>query len=513
MRAAHRSSCRRPSRAGNGRRIAVLGDMLELGDKGAAMHAELAGDAVANHMDLVFAAGPVMRHLFEALPGHLQGAWRDRASDLAAVVVAAVQGGDMVIVKGSNASRMSAIVDALKENATAENSAQSVKDREMLTWLSDFSSIFWPLNLFRYITFRTGGATATALFFVFFFGPSIIAALRLKQGKGQPIRDDGPPSHLLTKSGTPTMGGLMILSGLIVSTLLWANLRNHYVWIVLLVTAGFGAIGFYDDLSEGDETDAKRFFRPPAAGLEVVIAIIACFAMMKLGTAHTTGLALPFDQWFRRRSRLCIPAFGPFVIVSAGNAVNLTDGLDGLAIVPVMIAAAAFGIIAYLAGNAIFSTYLGINFVPVAGELAVVCGALIGAGLGFLWFNAPPAQIFMGDTGSLALGGAAWHDSGRGQARDRACHRRRSVRYRNRCRSSCRSFRLSSPASGCSRWRPSITISSSLAGPSRNRGAFLDHRFRARDDRSRHLEIEVTMTPVTSLNGRAPPCLDSAARV
>ncbi len=163
----------------------------------------------------------------------------------------------------------------------------------MLTWLSQFSSIFGPLNLFRYITFRTGGATATALFFVFFFGPSIIAALRLKQGKGQPIREDGPPSHLLTKSGTPTMGGLMILSGLIVSTLLWANLRNHYVWIVLLVMAGFGMIGFYDDLLKVTKQTQKGFSGRRRLALEVAIAIIACFAMMELGTAHTTGLALP----------------------------------------------------------------------------------------------------------------------------------------------------------------------------------------------------------------------------
>ncbi len=276
----------------------------------------------------------------------------------------------------------------------------------MLTWLSQYSSIFGPLNLFRYITFRTGGATATALFFVFFFGPNIIAALRLKQGKGQPIRNDGPPSHLLTKSGTPTMGGLMILSGLVVSTLLWANLRNHYVWIVLIVTGGFGAIGFYDDLLKVTKQTQKGFSGRRRLALEVAIAVIACYAMMKFGTAHTTGLALPAINGFVADLGLFFLAFGSFVIVSAGNAVNLTDGLDGLAIVPVMIAAAAFGIIAYLAGNAIFATYLGINFIPGTGELTVVCGALIGAGLGFLWFNAPPAQIFMGDTGSLALGGA-----------------------------------------------------------------------------------------------------------
>jgi phospho-N-acetylmuramoyl-pentapeptide-transferase len=276
----------------------------------------------------------------------------------------------------------------------------------MLAWLSHYSHSFGPLNLFRYITFRTGGATATALFFVFFFGPRIIAALRLKQGKGQPIRDDGPQSHLITKRGTPTMGGLMILSGAIVSILLWANLTNHFIWIVLFVTACFGAIGFYDDLLKVTKQTHKGFSGRLRLALEAAIGVTACLMMMRSGNAHTTGLALPLVNGFVANLGWFFPAFGAFVIVAAANAVNLTDGLDGLAIVPVMIAVAAFGIIAYLAGNAIFSTYLGINFVPGAGELAVVCGALIGAGLGFLWFNAPPAQIFMGDTGSLALGGA-----------------------------------------------------------------------------------------------------------
>ena len=275
----------------------------------------------------------------------------------------------------------------------------------MLFWLATFSAHFGPLNLFRYITFRTGGATATALFFVFFFGPRIIAALRLKQGKGQPIREDGPASHLLTKKGTPTMGGLMILSGLVVSTLLWANLANRYVWIVLLVMTGFGLIGFYDDYLKVTRQTHKGFSGKLRLAVEALIALIACYAMTRVGTAHTTFLALPAFNGFIADLGLFFLIFGPFVIVAAGNAVNLTDGLDGLAIVPVMIAAATFGIIAYLAGNAIFSTYLGINFTPGAGELAVVCGAMIGAGLGFLWFNAPPAQIFMGDTGSLALGG------------------------------------------------------------------------------------------------------------
>ncbi|MCL2453002.1 MAG: phospho-N-acetylmuramoyl-pentapeptide-transferase [Alphaproteobacteria bacterium] len=276
----------------------------------------------------------------------------------------------------------------------------------MLSWLAEFSGFYSPLNLFRYITFRTGGATATALFFVFFFGPSIISALRLRQGKGQPIREDGPQSHRLLKRGTPTMGGLMILSGSIVSTLLWANPRNHFVWVVLLVMTGFGAIGFYDDLLKVTKQTHKGFSSRNRLALEIAIAVLACYVMMKLGTPHATGLALPMINGFVVDLGVFFLVFGPFVIIAAGNAVNLTDGLDGLAIVPVMIAAAAFGIIAYLAGNAIYSTYLGINFVPGTGELAIVCGALIGAGLGFLWFNAPPAQIFMGDTGSLALGGA-----------------------------------------------------------------------------------------------------------
>ncbi|HMN73451.1 MAG TPA: phospho-N-acetylmuramoyl-pentapeptide-transferase, partial [Rhodoblastus sp.] len=275
----------------------------------------------------------------------------------------------------------------------------------MLTWLADFNHIFSPLNLFKYITFRAGGAAATALFFVFFFGPSIIAALRIKQGKGQPIREDGPQSHLLTKKGTPTMGGLMILSGLIVATLLWANLKNPYVWIVLLVMTGFGLIGFYDDYLKVTRQSHKGFSGRMRLSFEALIALIACIAMMRVGAANTTMLAIPFGKGFAFNLGWAFLLLGPFVIVAAGNSVNMTDGLDGLAIVPSMIAAGAFALIAYLAGNAIFSNYLGINFVPGAGELTVICAGLIGAGLGFLWFNAPPAQIFMGDTGSLALGG------------------------------------------------------------------------------------------------------------
>ena len=276
----------------------------------------------------------------------------------------------------------------------------------MLTWLSQFSGSFSPLHLFVYLTFRTIGATLTAALFVFFFGPAIIAALRLKQGKGQPIRLDGPQSHLLTKKGTPTMGGLMILSGLIVSTLLWADIRTSpYVWIVLLVTLGFGMIGFYDDYLKVTKQSHQGFSGRLRLGLEFLIALVAMWTMVKVGPPSTTGLAVPFVNGYVVNLGLFFVAFGAVVVVGAGNAVNLTDGLDGLAIVPVMVAAGTFGLIAYFAGNILFSTYLGINHVPKTGELLVVAGALIGSGVGFLWFNAPPAQVFMGDTGSLALGG------------------------------------------------------------------------------------------------------------
>jgi phospho-N-acetylmuramoyl-pentapeptide-transferase len=241
---------------------------------------------------------------------------------------------------------------------------------------------------------------------VFLFGPAIISLLRLRQGKGQPIREDGPQSHLLTKRGTPTMGGLMILAGVLVSTLLWANLANHYVWIVLFVTVGFGSIGFYDDYLKVTKQSHKGFSGRSRLAIEALIAAIACIAISYMATPGLANkLALPFSKELIFNLGWFYIVFAGFVIVGAGNAVNITDGLDGLAIVPVMIAAGTFGFIAYLSGNAVFSNYLQIHFVPGTGELAVICGALIGAGIGFLWFNAPPAQIFMGDTGSLALGG------------------------------------------------------------------------------------------------------------
>ncbi|CCB63567.1 phospho-N-acetylmuramoyl-pentapeptide-transferase [Hyphomicrobium sp. B1] len=275
----------------------------------------------------------------------------------------------------------------------------------MLYELVNFSDQISALNVFRYITFRTGGAIFTALLFVMMFGPAIIDLLRVKQGKGQPIRDDGPATHLL-KRGTPTMGGLMILAGVTVSTLLWAQLDNGYIWVVLGVALSYGAIGFYDDFLKVTKRSTAGFSGRIRFLLELFVAALAGFALMKLSPAGlATDLTFPFFK------ELVID-LGPFfvlmavlVIAGAGNAVNLTDGLDGLAIVPVMIAAATFGMIAYLSGNAKFAGYLQIHHVPGTGELSVICGALIGAGLGFLWFNAPPAMIFMGDTGSLALGG------------------------------------------------------------------------------------------------------------
>ena len=272
--------------------------------------------------------------------------------------------------------------------------------------LIEFSDTISALNVFRYITFRTGGAMFTGIVFVFLFGPSIINSLRLKQGKGQPIRPDGPQSHLVTKKGTPTMGGLMILSSLVVSTVLWANPGNAYVWVVLGVTLGFGLIGFYDDYLKVTKQSHAGFSGRTRLLIEFAIAGVACYAIAVIGRGpQSTSLAFPFFKDLLLDLGWFFVAFAAVIVVGAGNAVNLTDGLDGLAIVPVMIAAGCFGAISWAIGNAVFAEYLQVNFVSGAGELAVLCGAILGAGLGFLWFNAPPASIFMGDTGSLALGG------------------------------------------------------------------------------------------------------------
>jgi phospho-N-acetylmuramoyl-pentapeptide-transferase len=262
-------------------------------------------------------------------------------------------------------------------------------------------------NIFRYITFRTGGAVITALIISFVMGPYLIRVLASRQSGGQPIRDDGPESHLLTKKGTPTMGGFLILLALSVATLLWADLTNGYIWAVLGVTIGYGGIGFIDDYLKVSRREADGLSGKLKLLLQSIIAFIAAVWISHLLPAPlSTTITVPFFKNLLIDLGWVFLVMATFVMVGSSNSVNLTDGLDGLAIVPVMIASIVFALIAYLVGNVVFSEYLQIYHVPGTGELAVFCGALVGASLGFLWFNAPPAKVFMGDTGSLSLGGA-----------------------------------------------------------------------------------------------------------
>ena len=276
----------------------------------------------------------------------------------------------------------------------------------MLYWLSSLAEGGDVFNLFRYITFRAGAAFFTALVFGFLFGQPLINLLRRKQKKGQPIRDDGPQTHF-AKAGTPTMGGLLILSALLVSTLLWARLDNPYIWIVLFVTYSFGLIGFADDYAKVTKQNTKGVSSRIRFLLGLLIAALAGGMAAYVHPADLTNqLAFPvFKNALFNLGWFFVP-FAMVVIVGAANAVNLTDGLDGLAVMPVMIAAATLGVIAYAVGRTDFTEYLGVHYVPGTGEILIFCAALIGGGLGFLWYNAPPAAVFMGDTGSLALGGA-----------------------------------------------------------------------------------------------------------
>ncbi len=272
--------------------------------------------------------------------------------------------------------------------------------------LVPYADQFQLFNLFRYLTFRSGGAVMTALILSFLIGPAVIRWLRLKQSGGQPIREDGPESHL-SKKGTPTMGGLMMLFSVGVSTLLWADLTNEYVWVVLFVTLSYGFIGFSDDYLKVRKKNSKGLRGKLKLLGQIAVALVAVLWVQKISHDSLDNmLAIPFfKNLLLDLGWLFIP-FAIVVMVGASNAVNLTDGLDGLAIVPIMIAAGCFALIAYLVGNAVFANYLQILPVPGTGELAVFCAAMIGAGLGFLWFNAPPAMVFMGDTGSLSFGGA-----------------------------------------------------------------------------------------------------------
>ena len=266
---------------------------------------------------------------------------------------------------------------------------------------------FFLFNLFRYITFRSGAACLTALVVSFWLGPRLIAWLKMMQKQGQPIRLDGPERHLVEKKGTPTMGGLLILFAMTISTLLWVDLRNGYVWAVLTVTLGYGALGFADDYLKVTKRNTRGVPGRVKLLVQAVIGLGATFWIMSLTRAPLgTELAIPVFKEVLIPLGIFFPIFGALVLMGASNAVNLTDGLDGLAIVPAMICAAVFVLIAYLVGNHIFADYLQLNYVPGVGELAVFLAALIGAGMGFLWFNAPPAAVFMGDIGSLSLGGA-----------------------------------------------------------------------------------------------------------
>ncbi|WP_133364853.1 phospho-N-acetylmuramoyl-pentapeptide-transferase [Qipengyuania sediminis] len=272
----------------------------------------------------------------------------------------------------------------------------------MLYYLAEALDFAGPLNLLRYQTARAGAALMTALLIGLVIGPKFIDVLRVRQGKGQPIREDGPQSHL-AKRGTPTMGGLMILVSLTLSLLLYMDLRNPFVWACVAVTVGFGAIGFMDDWDKVRKSSHKGVSGRTRLMAEFLVAMVAAWLVVD---QSNTVIYVPFFQYTGIPLGWFYYLFAAFVIVGAGNAVNLTDGLDGLAIMPVIIAAGTFALISYLVGRADFSAYLGIPHVPGAGELAIFCATIMGAGLAFLWFNAPPAAVFMGDTGSLALGGA-----------------------------------------------------------------------------------------------------------
>jgi phospho-N-acetylmuramoyl-pentapeptide-transferase len=262
-------------------------------------------------------------------------------------------------------------------------------------------------RLFKYLTFRAGGAVITALLVAFFINGSLIQWLKVRQGKGQPIRSDGPQRHIVEKAGTPTMGGLLILLPWIVSTLLWTNLSNRYVWIAVFVTVAYGILGFADDYLKVSKRSSDGVSGYLRLAVEFGVAFVATWAFMQLDTTDTVGmLGIPFVKSFAIPFGIAFVVVGGIVITGFANAVNFTDGLDGLAIVPVMIASATFLLIAYLVGNFVFAKYLELTYVAGTGELMVFLAALVGAGLGFLWYNAPPAMVFMGDTGSLPLGGA-----------------------------------------------------------------------------------------------------------
>ena len=261
------------------------------------------------------------------------------------------------------------------------------------------------LNLFNFITFRVGASILTALFFSLIFGQYLINKISKIQPIGQPIRNDGPETHIIQKAGTPTMGGLLIILSVVSSLILWSDLQNTFVWIGFLALIFFGFIGFVDDYNKIKSNSSNGLKARTRIILQIFFALmISILVFNNLDNQINTTISFPFFKNLIINFGYFYFIISLFIIVGSANAVNLTDGLDGLAIVPVMIVAMTFAFIAYVSGNIVFSDYLLINYIPGTGELAVLCGALIGAALGFLWFNAPPAKVFMGDTGSLALG-------------------------------------------------------------------------------------------------------------
>ena len=274
----------------------------------------------------------------------------------------------------------------------------------LILLINELVAAFPLLNAFAYITTRTVAATFTSGIIVFIFSPSIIRYLKSQQKNGQPIRQDGPKRHIIEKSGTPTMGGVIILLGVLISSILWVDLNNKYIWIVGFVTVSFGLIGFYDDYLKVTKSSSNGMKSLSKFILQSIIALLAILYLLIFTDDFQPIIYIPFLKDFSINLGIFFIIFASLVVIGSSNSVNLTDGLDGLAIMPVMIAVGSFGLIAYLTGNIFFAEYLNIQYMSGSGELAIICGAIIGAGLGFLWYNAPPAMIFMGDTGSLSLG-------------------------------------------------------------------------------------------------------------
>ena len=276
----------------------------------------------------------------------------------------------------------------------------------MLKFLAqEFINQYSFLNLFNFITCRVGGSILTSLFFSLIFGQFIINKLTLVQPEGQPIRKDGPENHIIQKAGTPTMGGVLIILSVLISALLWSDLKNSFLWIGVISLLVFGVIGFIDDYKKIKSNSSNGLKATTRIITQLFFALVISLIILNiLDDQIDTSIAFPFFINLIINFGYFYLVISIFIIVGSANAVNLTDGLDGLAIVPVMIVAMTFAFIAYVSGNIVFSDYLLINYIPGAGELSILCGALIGSALGFLWFNAPPAKVFMGDTGSLALG-------------------------------------------------------------------------------------------------------------